>query len=258
MSVFEVQDCCGEINRHLSLAQLFMVRKYRLWYAKPVSIRTIVITRLVEVGYDLDVATDIVDAVYKSKSILSWSFMLAVLVTPLDRSLAWVPHNVNVYTNRHLEGPYPSMIQCSEYSNARNYTNPPYNTPIRQFRDELLLKIQGPYRISPYTDYIQNTTTHPWSKSVQVPRIDETIFESRVNNIAKRLFNTHDFDFLKIAYNGNSLLVDNLDCVLAHSKSLDREFEYNSDYIISRRINCNHNEVAPNYQSDGVMPELVT
>jgi hypothetical protein len=52
--------------------------------------------------------------------------MLAVLVTPLDRSLIWIPHTVNSHTNRHLGAePYaelhPSMIQGSEYAKARKY-----------------------------------------------------------------------------------------------------------------------------------------
>jgi hypothetical protein len=233
-----VQDCLDEINRHLSLVQLLTVRKYRLWYVKPVSIRTIVINRLVELGYDLDVATDIINAVHKSKSILSGPFMLLVLVTPLDAPLELnpenIPRNFDIYTNLHVsEELYPSMMIQSAYSCARNHN----------------------------WDDIKNTSII--SRPLPKTSIEETIFDPPVDDIARKLFNGHNFCALKVAYNGNTLFIKELECVLTEGSSLNsiRNIELDYNKMIFKNIKgiraSIFNQIhTPAYELPDEMPEL--
>lgn len=193
MSVFEVKDCCCEINSHLSLVQLLTVQKYCLWYTKPISIRNTIVARLCELGYDLDVATDVLDAVRKSKSILSGPFMFTVLVTPLDEPLNWDPvrrhnrftHTIDIYTNIHGSDEICPTIVLSAYERARNYS---------------------------LDDMCACTLPHI---------IDSTIFEPPIDDIAAKLFDCHNFDIFKIAYSGNTLLIKELECVLTQVSSVN-------------------------------------
>jgi hypothetical protein len=167
-----------------------MVQKYRLWYTNPISIRSVIIRRLCELGYPVAVANDVIDAVHESKSILSGPFMLAVLVTPLDELLrwpvgwCWFPENVDVYTNKHSSDKiYPSRMVENAYSHASNYI------PDWDAINDGSIRFLRPY-------------------------VEEIIFESQIDDLAGKLFDSHDFDFFKIAYDGHTLLIKDLNSVI--------------------------------------------
>jgi hypothetical protein len=184
MSVFDVQDCCCEINSHLSLVQLLTIQRFHLWYTKPISIRNIVIKRFIEVGYDPDFVIYVLNAMSKSKSVISGSFMIAVLVTPLDEPLLWIPDNIRLYT--HWDE--------TEARSAYAY----------------VLKSTCGYSRSP----------KPTSNSILFsrPPIKKTIFESSID-IKKRLISAHHDDLFKITYDGANLLIKELHSVLECSSS---------------------------------------
>jgi hypothetical protein len=235
MSIFEVQDCCCEINRHLSLVQLLTVQKYRLWYTKPISIRNLIIARLTELGYDLDGATGVINAVQSTKSVISGSFLLAVLIIPLDEPLSWPPEVPNGSCNINIYRSTPCAPKLSR----------------RDLQSRLI--------ISPFI-------TENFLESVSF--IKETILRSWVDDGTYNTSTLHDFDALNIAYNGHALFIKGLECILTTIPSLNYielgHFDYNdvrliklSMPIVNSFCYTTNQTTHDHTSSDDDMPELV-
>lgn len=187
MSVFEVQDCCHEINSHLSLIQLLTVRKYRLWHTKPISIRNIIIRRLMEFGHTHDIATDLLNSILDTKSILSGAFMLMVLITPMDQPLNVDPFmlhtDINIYTDNLNSNCGTSLMRSFGVG-------------------EEGLKICR-----------MNKTA--FTMVLEKHKLKETRFRSGFD-VKNVLFGIPGYDFFKIAYDGVNLSVKMLESVLTY------------------------------------------
>ena len=185
----DISDIRHEISKHLPLIDSLLLFNRALIPRKP-HIREIILQRLKEMGFSADEAIEFLEGVYSTKSVISGSFMLAVLVTPMDEPLLWKPDDIDVYSYR-IEGDNCSF--CSGFSYKRS-----------AFGEFLCSKSMTGEECADYP-ILNIIANRKWEKVGL--KINEVVVENTVSSLRDFVFDTFDFDFCKITYDGKTLSI---------------------------------------------------
>lgn len=192
----EVSDIRYEVSHHLCLIDTLILFNHKILPRKP-SIKEVVIRRLVEMGFDKEEAMEFLEQVHNTNSVISGSFMLAILVSPMDEPLLWKPEDIDVYC---FQSDHKQCSFCNKYSSR-----------ISLFGEFLCSKGMNGEICCDYP-ILNITCNRKWKKSDLT--INEIIIEKQVDSLRDFIFDTFDFDFCKIAYDGKTLSIKDPTSVL--------------------------------------------
>lgn len=192
----EVSDIRYEISQHLPLIDSLVLFNHGIFPRKP-DIKKIVLQRLKEMGFNNDEAIEFLEQVVKTRSVISGSFMLAVLVSPMDGPLLWQPDDIDVY--------------CFQSNHRKCSAGRASSRQISLFGEFLCSKGMSGEACCAYP-IISIMCNRRWEKDGR--KINEVIVDRKIRSLRDFIFDTFDFDFCKITYDGKTLSIKDSNSVL--------------------------------------------
>jgi len=185
---FEIYDICREVSRYLPFIEVLVLVKHRIFLCE-IDIREVVISRLIEMGLTRPEAKEFIEQVEKTGSVLSGSFMLSLMVTPIGQPMAWRPDDIDIYCYGaeqdyrcpHCGGGFARPTVFAEFMCLHKFSS-----------------IDG--SIYPVLSIIENRS---WSRGGI--EINEIVLDKKIVSPKDFVFDTFDFDFCKVTYDGKRL-----------------------------------------------------
>jgi hypothetical protein len=192
----EIDDMCFEIGRNLPFVEVLYLSKHRIIKGH-ISFKDLFIKRLCEMGMDNTHARAFNEHLVKCQAVVSGSFLLSILVTPMNQPLLWNPDDIDVYCYQadedyicpHCNGTFARASKFAEFTCQHKY------------------KPEGGM-MYPLLSIIENRC---WTKGDVV--INELIIDKKVKSLKDFIFDTFDFNFCKSTYDGTTLSVFDIDSI---------------------------------------------
>lgn len=191
--VFAISDCCYEINKYLPLIDTLVSTNNKILTFSSINIRKIIEDRLVEIGFTRANAVDFLDAINSTGSVISGSFLLSVLVSVPGMPLAWKPHDIDTYCPQEFDNHTCQYCDRCPITSSR----------MSEFMCKHKMKDNHEGRSYPIIQIIANRT---WKSDTIT--INEVIMSKNLDvSLKSFIFDTFDFDFCKVTYDGETLSI---------------------------------------------------
>lgn len=195
--VFAVSDCCYEISKHLPLIDTLVGTNNKILSISSLNIRRIIEDRLIEIGWSRTKAVYFLDTVKRTGSIISGSFLLSVLVSVPSMPLSWKPEDIDIYSPQASDDYICPHCKCS----------PEITSRMSEFM--CIFEMKDNYTGHPYT-ILKIKRSRKWESTCEYysVTINEMIISKDLNVPLKQfIFDTFDFDFCKVTYDGETLSI---------------------------------------------------
>lgn len=218
MNVFGIKELCERIAGYLPPASVLLLIKERIFCSDwKFNIKQLIVRRLVELGFDNQTATSLLNHLGRTNSFISGSFMVSVLVSPSNYALEWIPNDIDIYSG--LGSTYAQ--RSIQHSNITDWL---WQKKFFQDND---------YDDDSFYDGEFPVISKTW-KQGHMPKINEVIIDEDIIPVTEFICHTFDFDFCKIMYDGKKLVIGNIiDLVLMkccyRGNALVRTLEYSVD-----------------------------
>ena len=199
--VFCIEELCGEVGKYLPLIQLYVLSEDSVWKFKSVPIGPELIKRLEEKGKGLSKILDHLN----DNAVLSGSFLLSVLVSPKIGGLGWISDDIDVYCRK--EG------SCMENKVCGNCGHDiAYYTLFSEGLCHMGAVMEDLGLCYPIMKIIGN---RKWKLSGQI--INTVTIDVSQTDIKQFIFDTFDFDFCKVTYDGKKLSIFDINSIFKKS-----------------------------------------
>ena len=145
-------------------------------------------SRLIEYGFSKNLSEKFNTSLIQSKSILSGSFMVSCMISPINDKLNWKPNDLDIY--------------CEKFDSYCHTCD--MDIPDRSEFSDFLCENKFEAEIGYNYPIIKILKTRKWYFAERDEHIivNEIIIEKDIN-IKTFIYETFDFDFCKIVYDGN-------------------------------------------------------
>jgi hypothetical protein len=209
--IFHHTDICHEICQYLPLIDVLLLIKYKIITYK-VNIRKEVMKRLIELNYHRLFAENILDNIEKTGSLLSGSFMLGVMISPMGGKLSWMPEDLDVYS-------FSAVGHICDYCRRKYTASSKFTTFLCSQGMQLEKRCKYP-ELQIVTDFK--------AVSDDAVAINNILVDPEAHSLKEFVYNTFDFNFAKITYDGQHLSIHSPFSVL------EKKCEYTGEKDVDR------------------------
>jgi hypothetical protein len=190
VSIFHSEDICFEISKYLRVIEILVLTRVPGWQFKVPSgwFKKQVQLRLAERGHP----ATFLDAINESRSLVSGSFLLSVLDSIPNQDVPWTSNDIDIYTSE-AQGP---CVHCGKSFGVRTRLSDVLcNCKARA------ISVEDPYAT------LKIVCQRNWELNMDL--INEIAIAQDVKCLKTFVFDTFDFDFCKVIYDGKTLSVAN-------------------------------------------------